>query len=494
LRLDETSPGDAVSEPGSFRGRIGGLSRKKTHIKKPLNAFMLFMKEMRPRVQEECTLKESAAINQILGKKWHELSRAEQTKYYEMARQAKELHQRLYPGWSARDNYAYHARRRRRRRPFHRYHTHHTEVLGGVRVTNADTHLSSTVRLNGRREARYVGGSETRSLQQTTSTRRPTASLSIRPTSQQPLLAGRRPPRPVSANGALSCPLRVATKKRPASSTAIQQPRRPQQPLKREAACAKLGSVSLPPHAAGITASSALDLHATTKSPSQTAQNAAFQPAPSPNSVFKVSPNLQQQKQQARTPFSQYAGVSLAVGGLQQQQPSPRKQPFCDQPVQSFQLEERLQEGRSRGGGSLTLSAYSAFEQHYQPPTQQSHQHSRQEQSQQEQSQPQQPQRGFCLERLPYGLPLRNPMAATGGISSHPWSPGGYPAHGSLLSQAPKAPYGSLLNSGLVNNDSVAAVAAVAAMAAGELSGGSMKKCRARFGLEHQNLWCKPCR
>ncbi|VDP04206.1 unnamed protein product [Schistosoma margrebowiei] len=86
---------------------------KGIHIKKPLNAFMLFMKEMRSRVQEECTLKESAAINQVLGKKWHELTREEQTKYYEMARHEKELHQQLYPNWSARDNYAYHARRRK---------------------------------------------------------------------------------------------------------------------------------------------------------------------------------------------------------------------------------------------------------------------------------------------------------------------------------------------------------------------------------------------
>jgi len=30
---------------------------------------MLFMKEMRQKVIEECTLKESAAINQILGRK-----------------------------------------------------------------------------------------------------------------------------------------------------------------------------------------------------------------------------------------------------------------------------------------------------------------------------------------------------------------------------------------------------------------------------------------
>ena len=39
------------------------------HIKKPLNAFMLYKKEMRPVVQAECTLKESAAINQILGRR-----------------------------------------------------------------------------------------------------------------------------------------------------------------------------------------------------------------------------------------------------------------------------------------------------------------------------------------------------------------------------------------------------------------------------------------
>lgn len=84
------------------------------HIKKPLNAFMLFMKEMRSQVIAECTLKESAAINQILGRKWHALSREAQAKYYELARKEKELHQRLYPGWSARDNYATQIRRRNR--------------------------------------------------------------------------------------------------------------------------------------------------------------------------------------------------------------------------------------------------------------------------------------------------------------------------------------------------------------------------------------------
>lgn len=39
------------------------------HVKKPLNAFMLYMKEQRTKVVAEHMLKESAAINQILGKK-----------------------------------------------------------------------------------------------------------------------------------------------------------------------------------------------------------------------------------------------------------------------------------------------------------------------------------------------------------------------------------------------------------------------------------------
>ncbi|KAK7502057.1 hypothetical protein BaRGS_00006809 [Batillaria attramentaria] len=118
-----------------------GTERKKPYVKKPLNAFMLFMKEMRPKVISECTLRESSAINQILGRKemrpkviaectlressainqilgrkWHALDRSEQAKYYEMARKEKDLHMQLYPGWSARDNYAAHNKKKKRKK------------------------------------------------------------------------------------------------------------------------------------------------------------------------------------------------------------------------------------------------------------------------------------------------------------------------------------------------------------------------------------------
>uniref|UniRef100_A0A672RGU9 Transcription factor 7-like 1-B n=1 Tax=Sinocyclocheilus grahami TaxID=75366 RepID=A0A672RGU9_SINGR len=105
----ELSPAANTKSPVSTKKE----EDKKPHIKKPLNAFMLYMKEMRAKVVAECTLKESAAINQILGRRWHSLSREEQAKYYELARKERQLHSQLYPGWSARDNYGKRKKRKR---------------------------------------------------------------------------------------------------------------------------------------------------------------------------------------------------------------------------------------------------------------------------------------------------------------------------------------------------------------------------------------------
>ncbi|KAM3599700.1 uncharacterized protein V6R79_010041 [Siganus canaliculatus] len=90
-----------------------GEEEKKPHIKKPLNAFMLYMRDERPRVVAQCKVKESATINQILGQRWHSLTKEEQSKYYDLARKERLLHSKLYPGWSARDNYGKKKKRKR---------------------------------------------------------------------------------------------------------------------------------------------------------------------------------------------------------------------------------------------------------------------------------------------------------------------------------------------------------------------------------------------
>ncbi|NXE42825.1 TF7L1 factor, partial [Ptilorrhoa leucosticta] len=115
------SPGGSSKSPVAVKKE----EEKKPHIKKPLNAFMLYMKEMRAKVVAECTLKESAAINQILGRRWHSLSREEQAKYYELARKERQLHSQLYPTWSARDNYG--KKKKRKREKLAQQQSHDTD-------------------------------------------------------------------------------------------------------------------------------------------------------------------------------------------------------------------------------------------------------------------------------------------------------------------------------------------------------------------------------
>jgi hypothetical protein len=79
--LHSSSSSDLVLR-SSLNALLETKRPRKPHIKKPLNAFMIYMKEQRARVIEECTLKESSAINKVLGQKWKELPRAEQDRYY----------------------------------------------------------------------------------------------------------------------------------------------------------------------------------------------------------------------------------------------------------------------------------------------------------------------------------------------------------------------------------------------------------------------------
>lgn len=69
-RHDENGMG-SNSAGGHSRSSHEKALKKLTHIKKPLNAFMLYMKEMRPIVMQEVGLKErqSAEINRILGRR-----------------------------------------------------------------------------------------------------------------------------------------------------------------------------------------------------------------------------------------------------------------------------------------------------------------------------------------------------------------------------------------------------------------------------------------
>ncbi|XP_044031476.1 transcription factor 7-like 1-B [Siniperca chuatsi] len=87
------------------------------YVKKPPNAFMLFMKEQRPNVVAELNVSESAAVNTILGQRWKSLSNEEKAKYYEKAAKERLLHSQQHPNWSSRDNYGKKRKRMRSKAP-----------------------------------------------------------------------------------------------------------------------------------------------------------------------------------------------------------------------------------------------------------------------------------------------------------------------------------------------------------------------------------------
>ncbi|AWP00495.1 putative transcription factor 7-like 1-like [Scophthalmus maximus] len=97
------------------RKRESWQEEDQTYIKKPPNAFMLYMKEQRPKVRAELdTTVNSSTLNTILGQryvivcpKWKSLSKEEQARYYEEANKERLLHAEQFPEWSSRNNYVW---------------------------------------------------------------------------------------------------------------------------------------------------------------------------------------------------------------------------------------------------------------------------------------------------------------------------------------------------------------------------------------------------
>ncbi|CAI5680748.1 unnamed protein product [Oreochromis niloticus] len=67
------------------------------YIKKPPNAFMLYLKEQRPKVVAELNMSGSAAVNAVVGARWKLLSKDEQAKYFDQAETERWRHTKEHP-------------------------------------------------------------------------------------------------------------------------------------------------------------------------------------------------------------------------------------------------------------------------------------------------------------------------------------------------------------------------------------------------------------
>lgn len=69
------------------------------HIRRPMNAFMLFSKEHRALVHQRHPNSDNRTVSKILGEWWYNLAATEKQKYQDQAFQVKEAHFRQYPEW-----------------------------------------------------------------------------------------------------------------------------------------------------------------------------------------------------------------------------------------------------------------------------------------------------------------------------------------------------------------------------------------------------------
>lgn len=73
------------------------------HVRRPMNAFMIFSQKERPLIHQEFPNCDNRAVSKMLGKRWYSLNSCEKKKYHEIASQLKRDHFKANPNWKWRN-------------------------------------------------------------------------------------------------------------------------------------------------------------------------------------------------------------------------------------------------------------------------------------------------------------------------------------------------------------------------------------------------------
>lgn len=69
------------------------------HVRRPMNAFMIFSKRHRPLVHQQYPNKDNRTVSKILGEWWYSLAADQKAEYHKLATQVKEAHFKAHPDW-----------------------------------------------------------------------------------------------------------------------------------------------------------------------------------------------------------------------------------------------------------------------------------------------------------------------------------------------------------------------------------------------------------
>ncbi|KAF7212801.1 lymphoid enhancer-binding factor 1 [Nothobranchius furzeri] len=99
--LPGTPPAAPASAPVSNPNKRKREHQQKDHpyVKKPPNAFMIFLQDQRPKVVAELHLTDSTAVNAVMGQRWREMSPEQRNVYFDQAHKEQRLHEQQQPGW-----------------------------------------------------------------------------------------------------------------------------------------------------------------------------------------------------------------------------------------------------------------------------------------------------------------------------------------------------------------------------------------------------------
>ena len=98
-----SEPPSTLTELDSKKPKANDETTNISHIRRPMNAFMIFSQRERPLIHQQHPNCDNRAVSKMLGERWYSLSADEKSDYHKIASQLKQDHFKANPDWKWRN-------------------------------------------------------------------------------------------------------------------------------------------------------------------------------------------------------------------------------------------------------------------------------------------------------------------------------------------------------------------------------------------------------